>query len=470
MFSDDDDSLSIDLPWLPTSDLESGSPTGKDTDLDDRKHKRRKTLGNICWEDPGFLRSYSSSSEGSSTMTSPSNSPVPVPRRRPLPLPIPRSQLQSSKSQAPARTLLQPSLPLKLNPHPIHWYEDGNLLVELNGVHFKLLWTLMANTASFFQVRHDSWKNDEEKQSVMTGREPVVLDGESVRVEDFAELLNLIHLSNPSQLEDQPTLRCTLSIVSASNSLSASHYFKWAKERLMRLWTIGDDFNNLLTIASHSPKDARTTLSLAQACQIHGVIKPALYSLMRHPTFGFEDQDRENYDSWTIDLDLVRCRNHLVEHWTSSIDRLRLPSCARGLPPAAPRLPSATSCASNDTSKSDSIYFNLLWKNGFYPKFLNDPLVGLQSLRNQLLPTNHRRSPTAVDTLRMKRKRGGHSSEQEQSTMDDSDDVKPVISPWAESDGGGYCQDCRMNMWVTCSEAMEECWEKLGEWAGLQGV
>ncbi|TFK67552.1 hypothetical protein BDN72DRAFT_842906 [Pluteus cervinus] len=396
------------------------------------------------------------------THRAPAARPLSLPLTRPRPPPA-QSEL-SDHADPGCPNPPPPSLEngLRFNPHPVHWHEDGNLLVELGGHHFKLFWTLMAKASTFFRKRYNSWKNDNDKSDLMTGKEVIRLDGEGdLAVVDFVELLDLMDSSTPYRLVDKPTLKLTLSILSASHALSFDNYFRWAKENLLRLWSTGEDFDNLVVIANHGPEGATGTLRLALACQIHEVLKPAVYSLLRLPSFGFK-KDRRIYES-DADIDLVLGREHLVSHWTATINRLRLPSCVR-----KPRRIATTSseppCTSGDSLRSDLLHYQLLYKDGYYHNFMNDPLMGLNTLRSRLLPPNSLPTPSTADSLR-KRKR----IEQSDLAVDELVDIKPVINVWESArNDGGYCEDCRVRMWDICSEAMEDCWAKLDAWAALR--
>ncbi|TFK73803.1 hypothetical protein BDN72DRAFT_956152 [Pluteus cervinus] len=325
---------------------------------------------------------------------------------RPPPLPPPRPRSPSHYSQPSSTTdsrYPNPTPPpenasIGLNPHPVHWYEDGNLLIEFGGVHFKLFWTLMAKSSTFFQERYDSWKSNNEKKDLMTGKEPIRLDEEVVLVVgDFVELLDLIYPSNPYRLVDQRTLKSTLSILSASHVL--------AFEQLLPLWSMGEDFGNLVVIINHSVEEARRTFNLARTCKIYDVLKPAVYSLLRLPSFGLGDQDQRIYEYGT-DVDFVRGRERLSSHWTATLSCLRLPSCVHKSRQDFASISSQSStplCASDDPVKSDLIQFRVLYKNGFYHEFMNDPLTGLNILRSQLIPPTTSANP---NLQRKKRKRG----------------------------------------------------------------
>ncbi|TFK65205.1 hypothetical protein BDN72DRAFT_900873 [Pluteus cervinus] len=372
-----------------------------------------------------------------------------------------RSKIHTTASKYPQ---LRPSR--DLNPHPAHWYDDGNLLVELDGVHFKLLWSLMAKQSAFFQARYDSWKTNDQKIGLMRGKEMVNLDGRGVTAENFAQLLD----TTLSADDRQDSLRTVLSILSTSHALSFKSPYDRAKSRLIEFWTIGDDFSNLPTITNYSMKDVKDTFILSRTCQIYGVLKPALYALIRLSSLEFKDGELDKFKRET-GVNLLQGREHLSDHWAATNNRLYLSLCAHRMtdeliqPSFTQRpAPPPRSCASNDVAKGDAIHFRLLHKNGFYHKFMNDPLVGIHNLKSQLIPPQPLHSQvtlTHVGALTKKRKQSG----EQELVGDDSAETKASISPWADPEGG-YCDDCLRSMWVICSEAMDECWEKLdGCWA-----
>ncbi|TFK73802.1 hypothetical protein BDN72DRAFT_834147 [Pluteus cervinus] len=381
--------------------------------------------------------------------------------RRPIPLPLP-SRVQPLPSISDSRLVVTntPSSPppLNRNHHPVHWYQDGNLWIELDGVHFKLHWSLMANQSTFFRERYESWRTDARKKGLMTGEEVVNLDGKGITAGDFAELLALTHFSRNSH-EDSPTR--VISILSASHALSFNGPYDWAKERFIQLWTIGEDFANLSTITTYSPNDAKNAFALSRTCEISDALKSALYRLMCLQSSDFKDGERQDWER-DMGIDLLQCHERLSTHWATTISRLRLPPCST--PPISTDITGPTSskpiCASQDAIRSDIIHFRLLSKSGFYERFRNNPLMGLHTLKSQLIPYK----PTTANTSR-KRKRGEKEVDLAQ---DDSKDAKPEISPWADTqNGGGYCDNCLLNMRDKCADEMDVCWEKLEEWAGL---
>ncbi|TFK59031.1 hypothetical protein BDN72DRAFT_966179 [Pluteus cervinus] len=198
------------------------------------------------------------------------------------------------RSPLPTRAQHDRSCPiLSLNPHAVHWYDDGNLLIELDGVHFKLHWSLMAKRSAFFQERYDSWRTDDQKAGLMAGKEVLNLNGKGITAENFGQLLDM----TLSVSDNQNSLKNLLSILSASGTLSFKNAYDRAKERFIEFWTTGDDFSNLPTITSYSASDIKGAFTLSLTGQIHDVIKPALYTLIRLPLSEFED-GKEHLGLW----------------------------------------------------------------------------------------------------------------------------------------------------------------------------
>ncbi|TFK73800.1 hypothetical protein BDN72DRAFT_834145 [Pluteus cervinus] len=357
---------------------------------------------------------------------------------------------------SPAHSGAAPSAPTNQERHPVHWYDDGNLLIELDGVQFNLHWSLMAKHSTFFRERYERG---------LTRKTAVIkLDGRGFTVESFAALLDRSHFS----YGNEDTLKSILSILSVSHALSFHDTFNWAKNRLILLWSIDKDFTNLPILVNFTAEEAKASLRVARACQIHEVVKPALYAVLRLPLSDFKGEERQSYEQKT-GIDLLQGREHLSSHWKDVIGRLRLASCShqsRNNPsPSGSMLPPNLHCTSNDPIKSDLVHHRLLYKNGTYERYRNDPLLGLHTLKSQLFPpSNTQTSDTTADVLRRKRKRTGEPD----FVVDDSTEKKPVTSPWANTESGGYCEGCLTVMWFICLEAIGECWEKLDEWAGLK--
>ncbi|TFK73796.1 hypothetical protein BDN72DRAFT_834139 [Pluteus cervinus] len=190
---------------------------------------------------------------------------------------------------------------------------------------------------------------------------------------------------------------------------------------------------------------------LARKCGVPGIVKPAVFSLVRLPNFGGSSNAASH------SFDLVQCRERLLWHWVTTLNRLVLPTCASSSPSNltdASTLP--TPCTADDPVKSRFFHFKTIYETGFFQVYMNDTISGLQALKEQLVPN------TQLQTVPPPRKKRRKFSEEPE--------VKsvPDVGKWADPNVGGYCESCVEKMWDICAEGMEECWDRLDEWAGVK--
>ncbi|TFK65206.1 hypothetical protein BDN72DRAFT_962663 [Pluteus cervinus] len=343
-------------------------------------------------------------------------------------------------------------IPVKVNPHAFYFYQNGDLLIEVEGVHFKLFWDRIIKASAFFKEIYDSAKNDESKKALLMGNEVVVLTGMDVMVDDLVILLDMVESIKPPQTQTH-SLRYVLSILNASHALSFHGYADWAKEQLSTLWSVGDDFENLSSITTLSPQEVARSVALARKCDIPSILKPAVFSLVRLPSFGGSGQTTPH------SFDLVQCGERLLWHWVATLNRLVLPTCASSpavISTDASTLP--TPCTANDPVKSRFFHYKTIYETGFFQVYINDTISGLQGLKEQLVPI------TQLQTVPPSRKKRRKLSEEPE--------VKsvPDVGKWADPNVGGYCESCVEKMWDICAEGMEECWGRLDEWAGVKSA
>ncbi|TFK66418.1 hypothetical protein BDN72DRAFT_146781, partial [Pluteus cervinus] len=235
--------------------------------------------------------------------------------------------------------------------------------------------------------------------------------------------------------------------------LSFHGHTDWAKEQLSTLWSVGDDFENLSSITTLSSQEVACSIALARKCDIPGIIKPAVFSLVRLPDFGGSGQ------TTSYSFDLVQCRERLLGHWVTTLNRLVLPICTSS-PPSIPTDASTLPipCTANDPLKTRFFHYKTIHETGFFQVYMNDTISGLQALKEQLVPNTQ---PQTVPPPRKRRRK--FSEEPEVKSV-------PDVGKWADPNIGGYCGSCVEKMWDICAEGMEECWDHLDEWAGVKSA
>ncbi|TFK67551.1 hypothetical protein BDN72DRAFT_842905 [Pluteus cervinus] len=138
--------------------------------------------------------------------------------------------------------------------------------------------------------RHNSWKHDVEKIGFMNRKDAVNLDRQGITGE-LAKILYLVYvLVRPLSIGK---LTCFLDHSLNSLRIARPHFlhFDWTKKSAISLWSVGDDFDNVMAIASHATQEARDPITLARTCGIHSPVKLTLYALT-FPSFGIDDQER----------------------------------------------------------------------------------------------------------------------------------------------------------------------------------
>jgi hypothetical protein len=246
---------------------------------------------------------------------------------------------------------------------------------------------------------------------------------------------------------NMPTFRTVASILRASSLLSFDDFEQWALRYLEDMWS--SDLNDL---TRHRIPFATESIALTRSCARPGILKRAMYELVRLEGFGQveadSDDERDTDNEDNVELSgadfkaLVKARERLTSLWlltaTSSKD---FPDCSAPIaagntpdndlvpkqqntnavvnPADAPRnLPAAT-CTSTNRTLSMQAHAKLVIDSGIYEEYHADPICGLQAL------------------------------------MD---------APWAAE---GFCEVCvgmRRKAWTS---GREKAWENLGLWFGL---
>ncbi|THU88802.1 hypothetical protein K435DRAFT_969333 [Dendrothele bispora CBS 962.96] len=152
--------------------------------------------------------------------------------------------------------------------HYTHWTLDGNVIIRISNVQYKLVRSVLAKQSRWFQSAFDtsinegedengneSGKEDEDERRGK-GMEPVeqyngcpvyVLDG-IVRLRDFERLLDAMD-AVVTYVHDPPPFPVLASIIRASTALEFTHFKRYSRRILEEKWKVP-------SILRHSPPDS----------------------------------------------------------------------------------------------------------------------------------------------------------------------------------------------------------------------
>ncbi|THU90513.1 hypothetical protein K435DRAFT_760304 [Dendrothele bispora CBS 962.96] len=203
-----------------------------------------------------------------------------------------------SAGQAPSREtslVTQTQVQKRLyKRHNTHWTLDGNVIVRISDVQYKLVRSVLAKQSRWFQSAFDtntiegedenedeSGKEDEDERWGK-GMEPVeqyngcpvyVLDG-IVRPRDFERLLDAMDAAI-TYAHDPPPFPVLASIIRASTALEFTHFKRYSRRVLEEKWTINlESFRKRISYPC-------TTILLSQECHIPSVLPRAMYELVK---------------------------------------------------------------------------------------------------------------------------------------------------------------------------------------------
>ncbi|KAG1778229.1 hypothetical protein EV702DRAFT_1094819 [Suillus placidus] len=193
-----------------------------------------------------------------------------------------------------------------LRKHERFWLADGNAVIELDGISFRV---------------HQSWiaKHSKRIAAILPDKgkeggrlEEIILDFRgALKAIDFEALL--LFYENPGDYRDYIETPTLMSLIRAATMLGFDSDRVWLVRELEGLWpsNLGELFVN------PEPRiDAPEVASLARTCNIDALLKPAFYDMARAPGFGLERLDGSEQISRADVLRLVRMREYLSDTWS----------------------------------------------------------------------------------------------------------------------------------------------------------
>ncbi|KAG1761742.1 hypothetical protein EDD22DRAFT_779334 [Suillus occidentalis] len=242
--------------------------------------------------------------------------------------------------------------------HERFWILDGNTVLEVGGVLFRLHRSRLVDQSTFFA----GLLNDQD-----------VLMDDSVIVESD-EHGTVYHLSNTTstdleallQLDKDPmayyfvppAFQVLAAILRAATALGFNTYRAFAVKLLENAWS-----SSLTDLTAESKSNAVEVVVLARTCGIESVLKRAFYEMVRVSGYGLGDGELDSADGEEIsradERRLERMREHLISSWSQDCG-------AHGLCPAM--------CWKQDA------WERRVHDSGLYDEYQFDPLCGLQAL------------------------------------------------------------------------------------------
>ncbi|KAG2339286.1 hypothetical protein BDR05DRAFT_1003548 [Suillus weaverae] len=307
-----------------------------------------------------------------------------------------RRKRQSSSEPKPAKKRAKPAraenLVEQLRKHERFWLADGNVVVELDGVRFRV---------------HQSWLAQHSKRiaALLPSKgknggklEQITLNFRgALKAIDFETLLLLY--DNPGNYRhaiEPPTL---MSLIRAATSLDFDSDRVWLVKELEALWP-----SNLEELATNPEPhlDAPEVAALARMCNIDGLLKPAFYDMARMPGFGLDKLEESEQIGRADMLRLIRMREYLSDMWIQAAAREDpafvcqnihgAPSSNEGTSTPSkqadekPELGCITSASVASTcllvTARREAWVRLVHDSGIFTQYRYDPLRGLAALIN----------------------------------------------------------------------------------------
>lgn len=322
------------------------------------------------------------------------------------------------------RSKLKPAAPVA-HKHEQFWIIDGNTVLEVGDVLFKLHRSRLVDQSTFFA-------------SLLDEQDVLMDDGVVVESDEHGMIYRLSN-TTPTDLEAllqldknpmayyfvPPTFPVLAAALRAATALGFDTYRAFAVKLLENAWS-----SSLADLTTESKSNAAEVVILARTCGIKSVLKRAFYEMVRISGYGLGDGELDGEESQEIsradERRLERMREHLISAWSQVALRLdrsfKCPNQSKETPGMV--------FGSSSTSVRLRGCPSLSWKqdawerrvhdSGLYDEYQFDPLCGLQALI----------------------------------------DIK-----WDEEEG--WCSDCVRARREALARMRQKTWELIGVWMGL---
>lgn len=332
------------------------------------------------------------------------------------------SQLVSAHN-TPSATAA-PNVPiLAYRQHERHWNRDGNLIVVIGGVGYKLHQSRVAKLSKWFSALIAEASDDATGSGIFTyqgkGKERMVesdqqirrragVDGRKgiLRVEldeveerDWETLVDALD-DAITYFQNPPSLNQVYAILRAARALSFPAFESWAKTIVQDAWS--DDLKRLGEPLPQGA-DPVEAMTVGRRCGMPTVLKRAIYELLKDELFYQDADDAHEADgdeggggsnavlSTKVILLLTSARAKLQSSWVRETAQfpdalLQPPNC--GGP-----------CTSMDANAAHTAHRELVIRSGVQERYMNDVIGGFGELAEGKWAQKGF-CPTCVGTLR----------------------------------------------------------------------
>lgn len=278
-----------------------------------------------------------------------------------------------------------------LRKHERFWLADGNVVIELDGIGFRV---------------HQSWiaKHSKRIAAILPdkGKQGDRLEEITLEVSDTLKAIDLeallLFYENPGDYRDCIETPTLMSLIRATTILGFDSDRAWLVKELEALWPskLGE-----LVINTKPRIDAPEVAALARTCDIDALLKPAFYDMARTYGFGLDMDEPEQISRADVSR-LVLLREYLSWWWTqiAAADIALFCQNVLDAPSNDGEGPSSLSENADEklalcsTASADMgctclsatarclAWFRLVHGSGIFIRYRNDPLCGITALTN----------------------------------------------------------------------------------------
>lgn len=279
-----------------------------------------------------------------------------------------------------------------LHRHERFWLADGNVVIELDGIGFRVHQSWIAkHSKRIAAILPDKGKQSDRLEEITLGF------GSTLKAMDLEALL--LFYENPGDYRDYIETPTLMSLIRATTILGFDSDRAWLVRELEALWpsSLGELFVN------PEPRiNAPEVAALARTCDIDALLKPAFYDMARTPGFCLgmnKSKQISRTDVWR----LVRLREYLSRSWSriAAADEALFCQNVWDAPSNDGKGPSSLSenaddeklalcstasanmgCTCLSATARCLAWVRLVHHSGIFARYRNDPLCGLTALTN----------------------------------------------------------------------------------------
>jgi len=312
----------------------------------------------------------------------------------------------------------------KYQRHEKHWYPDGNIIVRISSVQFRLFQGILARHSGWFRNAVFGKDKPDTAQETYEGLPVHVLSG-MVRLKDFETLLDALdnavyvfrywifryctYADSSTCVNNPPTFLVVASIFRASTVLDFTDLKTYARRVLEEKWAPPPDLKptgseqneeadqdadedgniDISKLLTYNPYPS-TTILLSRECNLPSVMPRAMYELVTMDQFGLDEVTEEDVDEEQEDENgtmrrpklpeveyhrLIRAREKLVSLWINDV--LKPPKVEHSGP---------TTCVAGDPERDATWHSQTVLSSPqtgeepIFQSYIYDPFAGLNKI------------------------------------------------------------------------------------------